>query len=236
MDPFDDALDSLRLLIVSSQSIATSLQSKGILIPEKLDELKGLLQEGELDLQTLQKIVRDAKQLVFVVPEGPRAAERLGSASLWVERDQAVQDVERDFLELKRIYQRMESKRMSAKKPPPSLLPQSTSSIRRENDDEFLEIHREQELEELEAQDQVMDRLQGGLHRLRDNATTARETLIVQESMLDKTQIAIDEVRVRMAAANERVDHLLANMSNCNKICLIVTLLLVLIGLLMTLF
>ena len=113
-------------------------------------------------------------------------------------------DIARDMIDLNRVYKKMESRRSANPNrggmgaAPPSLVQDHNHSS---ENDAFFQIHREQELEELETQDEVLDRLQGGLHRLRDNAVLVRDELTVQERMLDKAQTAIEEVQVKLAAA-----------------------------------
>ncbi|EPY40768.1 syntaxin of plants SYP7 [Angomonas deanei] len=102
--------------------------------------------------------------------------------------------------------------------------------------DEFAQVQEHAQREETALQDEILDRLTYGLRELRETGVTINDELETQDDMLNDIDKDMTTLQIKLRSANEKIDKLLASMSNGGKICTIVGLMVGIIVLLSLIF
>ena len=105
--------------------------------------------------------------------------------------------------------------------PPPPLL----------DNDAFMQHHQELVDDEMNEQDEILERLGHGVQRVRAHAVNIREEVQSQTTMFDSISTEVERVMEKLGSVNAKINVILENMSNCKKIMIIF----LLFGILLTL-
>jgi hypothetical protein len=230
-DPFDESLSELRQIISSARSIASNAATRGVVTRELVDALSSNMEEGASMLRTLQDVLQSIRE--GRLRGSAEAAAPLPHGSTWIQREAAVVNVANELYDVSHaakklidVFEKHHPSRRGANKRQGGV----TVDVGAEDDDsgpshgDFLRAHHEEQQSMMESQDQSLSRIQHGLEHLKHNATEMHNEMDRQEAMLVDVQGRVDMLKEKMAAANKKVDHLLENMSDCKKICIIVVL------------
>lgn len=225
-DPFDDSLLELQALLANGRSLVATMSSRGVVVERQVEELKQCISGAEEELQLLQEVLGAVRQGKATATKAAPSQRLTGST--WLQREALVLDASNELYELqhaaKKIldYYEQQSQHKGVKGEPPS-------SSRQNNDgNDFMLAHEEEQRRLVGEQDTTLDRMHQGLGNIQNNALLMKGEMEKQDDMLETAHRQMDVLKDRLKAANDRVDYLLNNMSDCKKICIIVVLCLVL--------
>ncbi|KAG5505645.1 hypothetical protein JKF63_04980 [Porcisia hertigi] len=221
-DPFNDSVQELRELVVRAKLIEQQLMQKGVVSSSSAAELRDVKEAAEEMLKFLKEMLR------VVDERGGKVHGKVFSANEIMERQNVVRKLEGDVAEARSFYGRVAAsaaQRQRAAEADVASAGESYGGM----PDEFISAQAFAQREEEKHQDEALDRLTFGLRELRETGLIIHEELDTQDVMLDDVDRNISSVQMRLRAANQKVDKLLASMSNKGKVCTIVILTFILI-------
>lgn len=224
-DPFNESVKELRDLIFKAKILQQQSVQKGIVTAACVEELQTITSESD-------EIVAMLKEMMRAVSErGGRVQGKIFSANEVMERQSLVRELESEAADLREFYKKVYASNVQRQR---TLDIQAAAAAsggdpRGVFSDEFITSQVHAQREEEKVQDVALDRLTVGLQELRETGVNIHGELNTQEEMLDHLDRDLSGVQVRLRAANEKVDKLLASMSNRGKVCTIVILIFILV-------
>ncbi|KPI85146.1 putative Syntaxin [Leptomonas seymouri] len=225
-DPFPDSVKEMRELVVQARLMEQQATQKGVVTPSTVSELKQIHDDVEELLQFLKDMLR------VVDERGGKVQGKVFSANEIMERQNTVRSLESDVADIRSFYKKIALSSAQRQRAAEAAVASAAAETRNYGGgapDEFITAQTCAQREEEKVQDEVLDRLTYGLRELRETGVNIHEELDVQETMLNEVDRDVSGVRVRLRAANAKVDKLLASMSNRGKVCTIVMLIFILV-------
>ncbi|ORC89337.1 syntaxin [Trypanosoma theileri] len=217
-DPFDESVSDLRELVAKAKSIEESVREKGLVERDILAEVKRILDAADEELELLKSVLQVIEQ------RNGKVGDHVFSVNEVIRRQRVVRDLETELKEIHTFRDDLEARVRDVEKKN-----QVISSSTNSGSNGFLLEQELAQKEEYMQQDIVLDRLSYGLQELRETGINVNDELQHQEVLLEEAQREVEGVQARLRAVNAKVDKLLGSMSNRNKICTIVCLVLTLL-------
>ncbi|EPY33750.1 syntaxin of plants SYP7 [Strigomonas culicis] len=206
-DPFDEVVKELRESITQAKVIQGKAAQKGVVTADNVIELRNVHANATENLEMLREMTSAIEN------RGGRFEGKFFSANEMLNRQNTVRSLESGVTEIDLFIRDIEAKnkaRAEVARKRDAYSPQAAK-------DDFVQTQEHAQREETELQDQVLDRLSYGLQELRETGVNINDELVVQDAMLNDIDRDMSGVQVRLRAANQKVDKLLASMSNKGK-------------------
>ncbi|KAH9597788.1 hypothetical protein LSM04_008478 [Trypanosoma melophagium] len=224
-DPFDDSVSDLRELVAKAKNIQDSVREKGLVGPYVLAEVKQILDAADEELELLENVLQVIEQ------RNGKVGDHFFSVNEVVRRQRVVRDLEAELKEIRTFRDIVEARVKDIEEKNRVMI-----SVNNSGSNAFLLEQELAQKEEHMQQDLVLDRLSYGLQELRETGINVNDELQHQEVLLEEAQRDVEGVQARLRAVNAKVDKLLGSMSNRNKMCTIVCLVLTLLFLVFVVF
>lgn len=209
-DPFQQTASDLELLLQKSKSIQHKVSTSGFVSSNSFEEIGEIYNESV----DLLGVLKEALQVLN--DTGGKINGKVFSANEIVQRQNTVRGFENDVDNLKKFYTSLSARQEAVSASMPS---------QEETSDNYVLLQQRAQQEEIAQQEEVMERMAHGLQELRETGLNINNELETQNTILVDVDRNISTVQARLRSANEKLDQLLASLSNKGKICTICALL-----------
>lgn len=221
-DPFLEAADDLKTLFEQSRVLYAKINSTSFVTVSDFQKM----QSFHNDAKELLNILKDAFDIV--AERGGRVNDQIINANELVQRQSILRSFENDMEQLSKSITFLESRQRSAQERDAA----AASANADARQDDYVVEQQHAQVDEIARQEEVMDRLSHGIQELKRTGLNIGEELHTGNELLADVDTSVTSVQARLVSANQKLDRLLASLSNSHKLLII----LVLLGIILVLY